>query len=296
MHTHADRHRHRWHGTKPPRRGNVLVEFAFIALILYFLLAVTFDFGRAIVAEQVIQQASDFMARELAHTPLPATATLKDILEDNPQNYAAVRDNIFAEDRLAINLADWSSGQTLLDFLDTLNPPLPSVNRLLIPLMIVQDSTQNPSIASGQKWLVYPGALRATSLTQPSGGTGYTGFTVRIPQVTYAADGSEQIAAESQWFRVVEPISATDSFSITSSQRGLVALRINFPFQAAGLSGKAGTGPYIEASGDELTSGQVGGPYSGASGLGQQAAFTKTVRPFRKVLSAQAIYRREIFQ
>ncbi len=38
------------------------------------------------------------------------------------------------------------------------------------------------------------------------------------------------------------------------------------------------------------------GPYAGPSGLGQQAALGKVVRPFRKVLSAQAIFRRVIFE
>ncbi len=41
-------------------------------------------------------------------------------------------------------------------------------------------------------------------------------------------------------------------------------------------------GAYIAVpSGEDLQPGQVGGPYSGPLGLGQQAAFTKTVRPFR---------------
>ena len=38
------------------------------------------------------------------------------------------------------------------------------------------------------------------------------------------------------------------------------------------------------------------GTYAGRFGLGKQLAFGKSVRPFRRLLSAQAIYRREVFQ
>ena len=38
------------------------------------------------------------------------------------------------------------------------------------------------------------------------------------------------------------------------------------------------------------------GPYGGHYGLGQQVAWNQVVRPYRRVLSAQAIYRREVFQ
>jgi len=39
------------------------------------------------------------------------------------------------------------------------------------------------------------------------------------------------------------------------------------------------------------------GPYAGTFGLGRQLALAgRTVRPFRKVVSAQAIYRREVVE
>jgi hypothetical protein len=39
------------------------------------------------------------------------------------------------------------------------------------------------------------------------------------------------------------------------------------------------------------------GPYAGAYGLGRQLALGgRTVRPFRKLISAQAIYRREVVE
>jgi hypothetical protein len=116
--------------------------------------------------------------------------------------------------------------------------------------------------------------------------------------------------------------SPSSLFPITSSQRGLVAVRINFPYQAAALSayqanassaasGQGSSNRVIEAndggvkvqqqangftpSGGPIDSGQAVGPYAGPFGLGRQLALGTTVRPFSKLLTAQAIYRREVF-
>ena len=48
--------------------------------------------------------------------------------------------------------------------------------------------------------------------------------------------------------------------------------------------------------GSAVTSDFQYGPYAGQYGLGQQAAWATTVRPYRSVISPQAIYRREVFQ
>ena len=55
-----------------------------------------------------------------------------------------------------------------------------------------------------------------------------------------------------------------------------------------------------EAPGDlteaPLQSGGIlAGTYGGQYGLGAQGVMVQTVRPFRRVISAQAIYRREVF-
>jgi hypothetical protein len=131
-----------------------------------------------------------------------------------------------------------------------------------------------------------------------------------MPVVSYGADGAETIVS---WFDVVEPVdAANDPFPVSS--KGLVALRINYPFQSASMSGfrpqddpLAVPGPEnpvipIEADDTGLggTSGAVSsdfeyGPYAGTHGLGRQAAWAKDVRPFRRVITAQAVYRREVF-
>ncbi|MGQ0736792.1 MAG: TadE/TadG family type IV pilus assembly protein [Acidobacteriota bacterium] len=102
--------------------------------------------------------------------------------------------------------------------------------------------------------------------------------------------------------------------------RPLAAVRINYPFQAAMLSAfqpapptdtdplppnwanviVADDGSVQElnaAPGSPLDDSVITGTYAGPFGLGRQFAFAgQTVRPFRRLVSAQAIYRREVFQ
>ena len=44
--------------TPERQRGAVLVEFAFIALLMYLLMAVTVDFGRLFYSAQAVQDAA----------------------------------------------------------------------------------------------------------------------------------------------------------------------------------------------------------------------------------------------
>jgi hypothetical protein len=105
-----------------------------------------------------------------------------------------------------------------------------------------------------------------------------------------------------------------------AAARGLAAVRINYPYQAATLSGfrsslptatdplppnisnaiaadDTGVTEVNAAPGGLIDDGGAIGPYAGAFGLGRQLALAgKTVRPFRRVISAQAIFRREVFQ
>src|SRR5207253_11366773 len=140
----------------------------------------------------LIQQAADHIARELSVTPLPAAAMKFDF--EDPLVKA-----VYSEDFLAIDITNWGPNQTLLEFLDSLNPPagLPTGNRLLVPLMMQMDSSQNQAIPRNKKLLVYPGALVAKR-DAPSG------FTVQIPVVHYPSEGVEQIASQGKWLAVVE--------------------------------------------------------------------------------------------
>jgi hypothetical protein len=279
------------------RRGSILVEFALVALVLYLLLAATFEFGRAFFSAQVVQQAADVAAREIARTPLPASTTIERLIQGIDDPSQTIPNTVYSEDWLVVDLAKVPTGMTVPEYF-TRNAPI--VNRLLYPLMI-------PSEAGDRRILQYPGLL------VPDGRRA-SGFTVVIPLVSYAG-GVETITGTLPVLQEVLPnlgASASDyldpaqcPFSLTASsvpaaQRGLVAIRINCPYQAATL---AATAPnpggssepnfrYITVPG--ASSGDRAGPYAGPGGLGNLLVEGQNVRPFRRLLSSQAIYRREV--
>lgn len=289
-------------------RGSVLVEFALIALVFSLLLATSVDFGRLMFSAQAIQDVARVAARELSVTPLGATLTFEQALAD-----PLVVQRIYDPGYLVVNIDDPATDTDAE--IDDYFANMPVVNRALRPLMIVDQPPGGPRL------LRYPGALLLDAAS-PSG------FTVGIPRVVARdASGVETI----EWIAVIEEIRSdpldptTGPFSVAApvvaTQRGLVALRINYPYQAGALSGFQSNpaGPF-EPSVDnpivaddgavaELNAPLVGtvipedpgapagpGAYSGPYGLGRQLAFAHTVRPFRKLLSAQAIYRREVFE
>ncbi|MHC5010022.1 MAG: TadE/TadG family type IV pilus assembly protein [Planctomycetota bacterium] len=287
--------------TSAPRRegGAILVEFALTAFILYFLVAGTIELGRLLFTHQAVQDATRLAARELAHTSLPGEMTFDEALQD-----PAVKARIFDANFLVIDLDTMVPGGDLNAYFGT----LPVVNQALRPVMIFE-------ITGGRRLLRYPGALLVDAST-PSG------LTVGVPLVVgRAADGTETI----QWLPVLEEIENPNFpdesvFPINSPapQGGMVALRINYPYQAAALSGfrPNPAGPVepnldgrirandagvsvvnpAEAPGGLLPGDGGASPYAGPYGLGKQFAFAEEIRPFRKLLSPQALSRREVWE
>jgi hypothetical protein len=289
------------------RRGQVLVEFALIALVMYLLLAATIEFGRMMFAAQTVQSVADFTARELARTELPAHTTFQQALREPAAR--AVYDEHF----LVISLDDLPEGMELMDYV----AGLPPVNQQLFPLMVL-------SYIGQQRLLRYPGALvEDTNPDDDPPGAINAGLLVKVP-VLLPGDTIE-------WHDVVEAIAPADSldadpFSIASNARGVVALRINYPFQAAALSGYRpradaqdrpdyfagnvdrailaddsalidtglpdGASPVAP---DPTPGSDYDGTYGGAYGLGEHGALASRVRPYRKVVSANGVARREIF-
>jgi len=277
------------------QRGGVLIEFAVIALALYLLLALIIDFGRLMFTAQAVQEAARVAARELALVPLPAATTFAQALQD-----PVVRATVYDPGRLVIQVpGDDAAFQAIL-------AALPVVNKALVPLMI------HETIGDAD-YLRYPGAL----LTDP---TAPFGFSVGIPRVIIrGAEGVETI----EWTAPIEEIIAdpadplTGPFSLASigPQQGLVAIRVNYPYQAAMLVGfqQGPDGPF-EPGGEAIQANDGGvtavnappgglapaspaggiGPYAGTYGLGGQFNWMETRRPFRKLLTAQAIFRREV--
>jgi len=306
---------------RSPEAGGVILEFAFIALVVYIVFAGIVEMGRVIMAGQILQAAARSGARELSLTPLPADATF-----DSAMVHPDVLQRVFDPRFLVIDL-DTVSGS-----LDTYFARLPVINRLLRPLMIYDNPTFSVSSGGGTTlqtyhFLRYPGTLLRDS----------SGFTVRIPRVdSRDSSGVETIS----WLPVVgearvDPVDAnTGSFSVSapavgtysSPLRGTVALVIYYPFQSSMLTGYrpnntdplgVNAGNYNIADDSSVTtsgSGIVtypvypfgslslanpvdsGGAYAGLYGLGKQYARGTAVRPYRSLLSAQSIYQREVFQ
>jgi hypothetical protein len=127
-----------------------------------------------------------------------------------------------------------------------------------------------------------------------------------------------------EWRPVLEEVRSTPSdpatgpFSVLSTGplKGMSAVRVNLPsqssampaFQAAPNVLDPNLDRPIEADDDQVTEtnaapgaladlGSADGfhAYSGKYGLGRVHALTKQIRPFRRVLTGQAIVRREVY-
>jgi hypothetical protein len=305
------------------RSGSVLIEFALIALILYLLLAAVIEFGRAFYSAQAVQSAADVAARELARVPLPADISLTKALDD-----PVVRSKVFDPRLLVIDLDNLeidgtpAVGTDDAAKLDYVYARMPIVNQALRPLMIFE-------AFDGRNLLRYPGQLQTkgpeTGLPPPRFETGLRVVVYQILSV--GANGAETIKP----VPVLEEVDAGSDPSLFSvrnpNSRGVVALRINFPYQAAALSGFRDTDPTtlgpdkpldpviaddsavtVQTNPNYMPDGAAAEganpaddaslrPYKGQYGLGQQAAFAgKTIRPFSKLLSGQAVYRREVLE
>ena len=293
------------------RTGQSLVEFAVVALVLYMLLAAILTFGHALYVAQGLQSAADLGAREISRTPLPAVTTLETVLDDGSL------DGVYDDDFLVFDLGTLGTDNFFADVV----PNWPVLNQQLATMMIVDRPDFDGDGTPDANLIRYPGALLSDASTP-------TGYTVGIPLVeSRNTTGTETIT----WVPVVEeiePESAADPrhdpFSVDNAiTRGIVALRINYPFQSASMSSfqpnvsgpfeptlgsqnVANDGGVSETNPGDRPGGLVGQPLEGGGvyagthggqyGLGAQGAMGQTVRPFRRVISAQAIYRREVFQ
>lgn len=282
--------------------GGILVEFALVAFAFYLLVAGALALGRMVFYAQTAQDAARVAARELALTPLPA-----DIAFDEALALDTVRARVFDPARLVVDLDDDLGGLTLDEFFAT----LPVLNQALRPVMIFDRVEVD---GAERKLLRYPGALLRSSVTGE--------LFVAIPRVVERGeDGVETI----EWLNVVEEVrdaAGVGPFSVDAVTGGggvpggLVALRIHIPFQAAALSGfrespdgplepnvrfaitaedgsvtEIGDAPGVLVAGESALN-----TYSGTYGLGAHDALGRKVRPFRRLIVAQALFRREAFQ
>lgn len=349
------------------RRGQSLVEFALVALVFYLLLAAILTFGHALYVAQGVQAAAELGAREISRLPLPANITFDDpasAVQPGAIHRDSFRTEIFDEAYLVIDLDAFYAANPAGNFFQNVVPNLPRLNQQLAVLMIVDRPDFDGDGVADARLMRYPGALlnRTTPVSPPTGATYAdwvaTQYAVGIPVVTGRTvigpgpvGGFETI----RWVPVIEEIDTEqspadntapnpDPFRFVQTEpsfvdhRGIVALRVNFPFQSAAMSSfrhdetdpeypfestlgrpnAADDSKVIELNpGDHpgslmptpLTSspsgggGRYAGTYGGKFGLGAQGAlgsgyFTggRPVRPYRRVISGQAIFRREVFQ
>jgi hypothetical protein len=318
-------------------RGAALVEFALVSLVLYLLLAGAIEFGRLIFDANALQDVARVAARELAVAPVRAEATFEYALScdaiNDPGCLVDLKARVFDPACLVVDLTDPAVAADP----DGYFAAMPVVNRALRTLMITEPS--RPGLLRYAGALLSDAAGAACSAIGPNGQAAPTGVTVGIPLIeSRDAGGVEAI----RWVPVVEEIRAAQDaacpargpFSLVYlaledecgplaadplADRGLAAVRINYPYQAATLSGFRSSAPtdadplppnvghFIvaddggvqqmnSAPGTPLDDGAVG-PYAGPYGLGRQFALAgRTLRPFRKLISAQAIYRREVVE
>jgi hypothetical protein len=318
-------------------RGAALVEFALVSIALYLLLAGTIEFGRLLFDANAVQDVARVAARELALAPVRANATFDYALScdasADPNCLVDLKRRVFDPACLVVDLSDPAVSQDPEGFFAA----MPIVNQALRQLMISEPSRPNLLRYAGA--LVMDGGGAACVAVGPNGQAAPTGLTVAIPLVeSRDPSGAETIS----WVPVLEEIRARQDATCPARgpfsllyvpasdecgaltadplpDRGLAAVRVNYPYQAATLSGFL-SGPTDidplpsnvanvivaedgsvqqlgDAPGPPSDDGAPTGAYAGPFGLGRQFALAgRTVRPFRKLISAQAIYRREVVE
>jgi hypothetical protein len=302
--------------------GAALVEFALVSLVAYFLVAGGVEVGRMIFISQALQDAARVAAREMAVTPLPGM---------DPFETALQQSGIFDENVLVID----SSCPYTDDQFDAYWASLPLVNRMLRPLYVsetvVLDGETTPrrllhypgALVKVSTPVVNPCALTYSPGDQP------TDLSVKVVRVKYDPDTGKE--ADYELVPILSEVRTDPDEAKTPEndktspfrmdQQGTVNLAINYPFQSAALSffHRSTAGPLEPnaanriladdtfagshepalKAGEEYANPEAALPgsavYSGPLGLGKQFAFAQSVRPYRNLITGQAIFRREVF-
>lgn len=292
-------------------RGAVLAEFAVLGFVVWLLLASVLEIGRALTAQQLLQHASRTMAREMARLSLAADLSFADAFRTGE-----FRSHVLDPGFLVID-SDLLTRCGRADFgevgheadLDSLFQARPIGNRLLRPLMIADRR-------GDEQMLRYPGALLLRNDTPGADCDDGSRYGVGIAQL-------DSRAGTVTWHDVVESdTEPTRGFALEAG--GWVGLRVNYPFQSAGLLAAESTGGSDGQTGRENQrlvdadatlvdegfgamqgtlepSDAEGGVYAGLRGLGRMysipdsAGAPRAVRPYRRLLSATSGFRREVF-
>jgi len=258
---------------KRDQSGSVLIEFALISLALYLIMATTVEFGRAFLMANVAQSAANTAAALLSRTTIAKTAMTPEELLMDPEVLGTVYDPNFL-------VVDTACPPHDLACIDAFVATLPRVNQFLFRTTMIQDPNTT--------MFRYPGAVPTPDPLNPYG----------IVSVSHDANGVEMVTCCNRVLQA-EIIPGTNGRSIH--------VAFTYPYQAVMLS-DFGPPHQINPNGDESNivdaNGNWGvhqvsqadqdidvpaGPYSGENGLGKQFAFSQAVRPYRKLLTEEAV-------
>ncbi|GJL55152.1 MAG: pilus biosynthesis protein TadE [Nitrospirales bacterium] len=281
-------------------RGSVLVEFSLIAVALSLLIAFIVDVARMVFVSQLLQETARVAARELALIPLPPALTFEQALR-----HPLVKRRIYDPAALVIDMDQFQDSHRLEKFLDG----LPIVNRMLRPLMIAESIT---FAGETRTVLRFPGVVVHEHTSD-----GSLVWSISVPA---AGTSREQNAESSRWTSVLEEMKGSPedaqsgAFSLQPSSHGarggLVALRVNYPFQPlfmrwqpqAILPDSVSISSIEQLNGASDSSGKSQNPKTSMSSpqsttnTNSQTIVSGTVKEYPHILSAQAVFRREVFQ
>jgi hypothetical protein len=317
------------------RRGQALLEFAILIPLVIILIGATVSFGLFFYQGNVLQQAVDVASQEISRMPFGPTQELglgrldKCNLTDLVVDEAEFKNQIYDEKYLVIPDSAWDSGTSYNGDFQSYAATLPLLNRLLIPVMVraaSQNLTRYPGALvtndSGEQTVLIP--LVTYNYDGVVDGYQCAGETIvewvaPVEEIRVDHDGDEATAKQGPYRLASNTESVND---IPTFVRGMVAIRINYPAQSTTLinrinlpvasnpSGNVGqvivvandqnlndgdTGCYTLVLNDPPVANGPADPFGGRYGLGSLSVLKGSVRPYRKVMSFQAIYRREVF-
>lgn len=280
----------------------MLAEFAVVSIVLFLVFAAVVTYGLIVFQANLAQQTADVGARELSRLPIKHDATLW-LSVYAPSNQSDERpdlSSIYDPNLLVVYIPITDD---LLAYFDSINAP--TLNRMLALAMVPDPLLKNPNPDGLQGGFRFPGTVVIKDGVP----------TVLIP----LANPTGQF----EWVLPVEEVLRIDETSgdrlsrFPSASEGIAAIRVNIPVQSSIMSAHRlqvtpldkNLGEPIYANDDDVVipplpdgysfmfetneSSETGVAHSGRYGLGTQFAYANLVRPYRKVVTAKASYRRE---
>ena len=122
-------------GRQQRRRGTTIVEMAFVGLIVFTMMFAIFEFGRVMMAVQVVNSAGRTAARQAVVTatsyidPATATTTIQQVATNGLQGQLLTNVNIqiYQADSSGNNIGAWTSAPFGQDIVVQIDADLPLI-------------------------------------------------------------------------------------------------------------------------------------------------------------------------